>query len=365
MAKVHFLRWAEELEKNSDMQNTSQAYDSRSPGHAESGVERAREREQSAVGRQSCRSWSTSSTTDNWSGVAQKSLHQAISGIGVVGVNGQVYRVPTRETEIEVRRPQWGVLWQLTMTSVRECRLHNNALSKLHHRKLQLENEILCRNLQKKGQICGESWKTSTRGHCYHHSAEYQQLEQQFEQHFQFQFEWESDHTCHINAGWWEWSGRFQKTKKCRWNRLGIGGAGHGGWVWSSPTMFRPQFFEASQTRHRFLPIQNCYQRLQGEKLWRRTCHILVCILQSTWESWKGAFCPQNWSQHFVSYLEGSLSMTVYCSLLVLHVFLLCSTSSCVCLLHAGPGMFVFFLFGDQTCFRVNLDTSEGALPTG
>ena len=36
------------------------------------------------------------------------------------------------------------------MTSVTECRLRNNALSKLHHRKLQLENEILCRNLHKK-----------------------------------------------------------------------------------------------------------------------------------------------------------------------------------------------------------------------
>ena len=50
------------------------------------GVERERERdrEQSAVGCQSCSSGSTSSTADNWGAVAKKSLHQAISGIGEV-----------------------------------------------------------------------------------------------------------------------------------------------------------------------------------------------------------------------------------------------------------------------------------------
>ena len=52
-----------------------------------------RYREQSAVGCQSYRFGSTSSTVDNREAVAKKSLHQAISGIGEVSVPGPVCRV--------------------------------------------------------------------------------------------------------------------------------------------------------------------------------------------------------------------------------------------------------------------------------
>ena len=68
--------------------------------------EKERDREQSAVGCQSCRSRSTSSTADNRRAAAKKSLHQESSGIGEVQVLGPVYRVPTWQVWIEAGGPQ-------------------------------------------------------------------------------------------------------------------------------------------------------------------------------------------------------------------------------------------------------------------
>ena len=66
---------------------------------------RQRDREQNAVGCQSCRFRSTG-TAGNRGAVAKKSLHQATSGIGDVRVHGPVYRVPACEIEIGAGGPQ-------------------------------------------------------------------------------------------------------------------------------------------------------------------------------------------------------------------------------------------------------------------
>ena len=71
------------------------------PWDLQIGVERERDRQQSAVCCQSRCSSSTSSTADNKGATAKKSLHQASSGIGEVRVQGPVYRVPACKVGIE------------------------------------------------------------------------------------------------------------------------------------------------------------------------------------------------------------------------------------------------------------------------
>ena len=67
---------------------------------------RERDGEQSAVGHQSGRSSSTSSTADNRGAAAKKSLHQASSGIGEVRVDGPVYCAPEKYLGINSPRPE-------------------------------------------------------------------------------------------------------------------------------------------------------------------------------------------------------------------------------------------------------------------
>ena len=73
------------------------------------------------------------------------------------------------------------------MTSIREYKLRNAELSKLHHRKRELENEFLCQNRYER-----EFEEQTPEGTVVTNS-------QQFEQ--QFQFQQQSDHDCHIDAG--------------------------------------------------------------------------------------------------------------------------------------------------------------------
>ena len=71
-------------------------------------------------------------------------------------------------------------------TSVRECRLRNNALSKLHHQKPKLENEIMCQSRHERKSHWRNELKNKHRGYC---DCDQQQFQQQFQQ--------QSDHNCH------------------------------------------------------------------------------------------------------------------------------------------------------------------------